>query len=304
MPTKNQYWYFLIGGPTDDINGLVTNFYAYGEHCGEALANALNAATEELGIIKPEATEAARLDILSDFEEPEGLTRFNEWVLSGPTNYSYPLDSSENDFIPPTGIIKATEEGKFDYELIKEGFLALHSQEDNSFELELIAGKEKLLDTFIQSLKFISPIDRLEINIKGHWHNQKSELWAINVSELSAGIESFLLDNTTSLLQNGFIECTAVVDSGSTKLTLNEHKKVCFQTEDEKLFINFGEAIMALGFEQTTELCSLEYGFYHWHYRPTQSLDAPELRIFLLDTGFNFVESWEDELDEIYPETE
>jgi hypothetical protein len=302
MPTQAQYWYFLICGPIDDTTGLVTNFYAYGQHCGEALANALQAATEELGIVQPEATEATRLDILTDYEEPEGLTQLSQLVLNGPINYSYPLDSSDQDFIPPTGIIKAGEDGEFDYELIKDNFIGYKSQGSDIYEFELVAEKGKLISTFIQAINFLPQPEKLEITIQGHWEGSLSELWVADLAETQLDAASFLLENQSSILENGFVECTLHSAHGQTKLILDEHKKILHYTTDESIFSRFGSQIMELGFEQTTELYNLEYGFYHWHYRPANSLDAPELRMLLIDAGFTFVRSWDEESVEQSPD--
>ena len=304
MPTQAQYWYFLISGPTDDSTGLVANFYAYGQHCGEAIANALQAATEELGINQPEATEAARLDILDDFEEPQDLVQFNDLVSSGATNYSYPLDSPEKNFVPPTGIIKSTEDGEFDYELIKENFIGYKSEGSDVYEFELVAEKSKLIDTFIQAINFLPQAEKLEITIKGHWESQSSELWVADLAQTQLDAASFLLENQSSVLENGFVECALYSAHGETRLILDEHKKILHYTTDEAIFSSFGSQIMALGFEQATELYNLEYGFYHWHYRPADSLDAPEFRILLLDAGFKFAKNWDDEADEKYPDLE
>jgi len=302
MPTQAQYWYFLIGGPVDDSTGLVTNFYAYGQHCGEALANALQAATEELGISQPEATEATRLDILTDFEEPEGLIQLTNLVFSGPNNYSYPLDSSDQGFIPPTGIIKAGEDGEFDYELIKENFIGYKTQGSDTYEFELVVEKSKLISTFIQAIDFLPQAEKLEIIIQGHWEGQPSELWVADLAQSQLDATSFLLENQSNILENGFVECALYSAKGETKLLLDEHKKIRHYTTDEDVFSNFGTQIMALGFEQATELYNLEYGFYHWHYRPVGSLDALELRVLLLDVGFEFIKSWDEESSQQSPD--
>jgi hypothetical protein len=304
MPTQAQYWYFLIGGPIDDSKGLVNSFYAYGQHCGEALANALQAATEELGISQPEATEAARLDILTDFEEPQDLIQLGNLVFCGPNNYSYPLDSSENDFIPPTGIIKSTEDGEFDYELIKENFIGYKSQGSDIYKFELVAEKSKLLSTFIQAIAFLPQAEKLEIIIQGHWEGQLSEMWVVNLAQSQLDAVSFLLENQSDILENGFVECALYSTNGQTKLLLDEHKKIRHYTKDEAIFSSFGMQIMELGFEQSTELYNLEYGFYHWHYRPVDSLDAPELRMLLIDAGFEFIKSWAEEASQQYPDLE
>jgi hypothetical protein len=304
MLTQAQYWYFLIGGPIDDSTELVANFYAHGQHCGEALANALQAATEEFGISQPEATEAVRLDILTDFEEPQDLIQLSDLVCSGPNNYSYPLDSAERDFIPPTGIIKAGEDGEFDYELIKENFIGYKSQGSDIYEFELVAEKGRLISTFIQAINFLPQPEKLEITIQGHWEGSSSELWVADLAETQLDAASFLLENQSSILENGFIECALHSAHGQTKLILDEHKKILHYTTDETIFSSFGSQIMELGFEQTTELYNLEYGFYHWHYRPVNSLDAPDLRMLLIDAGFMFVRSWEEESAEQSPDLE
>ena len=294
MSTQRQYWYFLIGGPIDDSTGLVASFYTYGQHCGEAIANALQAATEEFGISQPEATEAARLDILDGFETPHDLIQLSELVFTGAKNYSYPLDT-EKDFIPPTGIIKGTEDGEFDYELVKENFIGYKSEGSNVYEFELVAEKSRLIDTFIQAITFLPPAEKLEITIQGHWENQSSELWIVDLAQTQLDVASFLLENQASILENGFVECMLYLAPGETRLILDEHKKIIHYTTDEAVFSSFGTQIMTLGFEQATELYNLEYGFYHWHYRPADSLDAPDFRVLLIDAGFRFVRSWGEE---------
>jgi hypothetical protein len=59
-------------------------------------------------------------------------------------------------------------------------------------------------------------------------------------------------------------------------LTLDDHKKIQFRTSDENLFNEFGKKIMNLGFKQLRELYNLESGYYHWHYRPFNSLARPD----------------------------
>ena len=295
MSTQNQYWYFLIGGQYEQDNGLVTNFYASGQHCGEALENALQAAIHEMGISAPEATEAARLDTLADFEEPANLIKVTDNVQFGPNTYSYPLDSPEKSFIPPTCIIKAAEDDELDYELIKEGFIGYKSEGSDVYEFELVVEKSRLIDTFLQAIHFIPAADQLEITIQGHWKNQASELWVANLAQTQLDVAALLLENQPSILENGFVECALYSTKGETRLLLDEHKKIRHSTTDEAIFSHFRQQILALGFEQTTELYSLEDGFYHWHYRPANSLDAPDFRVLLIDAGFKFVKSWDEE---------
>jgi hypothetical protein len=303
MNGQNQFWYFLISGQTDDTTGIVGNFYAYGQHCGEALANALQAAAEN-DFLHHEATEASRLDILEDFEEPDDLIHISDLVLTGSKNYSYPLDTDENTFIPPVGIIKSTEEGNIDYELIKEGFVAYSADDSGLFEFELVADKSRLVSTFIQAIQVLPPPDKSEIHIKGFWGNQQSELWTNESIRTQDDIIQFLENNQVNILENGFVEFAIYVSDTATRLMLDEHKKIGFTTQNLELFNQFGRKMMELGFSQTSELRNLEFGFYHWHYRPADSVEGPEFRLLLLDAGFTFVKKWDEEYFQTAPEQE
>jgi hypothetical protein len=295
---ENQYWYFLIGGQSDDTSGLIGNFYAYGQHCGDALDNALSAAIDT-GYLHPEASEAARLDNLEEFEEPDDLVQLTELVFTGAKNYSFPLNTEEPEFISPTGIIKSTEDGQLDYEIIKPGFMAYRNEESDFFLFELVADKSKLIPTFFEALSFIPTPDTMAIHIKGHWEGGQSELWSFDLTNDIDYLLDFLTREQANTLDNGFIELSIFSLNGQTKLTLDEHKKILLQTKDEVLFADFGHNIMDLGFTQTTDLHSLEFEFYHWHYRPADSLDASDFRILLLDQGFNFIEKWDEDYGHI-----
>ncbi|MDO7877195.1 hypothetical protein Q5H93_20785 [Hymenobacter sp. ASUV-10] len=305
MSAPAQYWYFLISGHFDELTGVIGNFYAYGQHCGEALENALQAAAQECGFNSPSASEAARLDTLEDFEEPDDLVALTSNVFRSAENYSYPLDTVEHEFIAPTGIIKSTEDGEFDYELIKNCFMAYKSGETGAYEFELVADKSRLINTFLQAVQFVLNPAQLSVIIRGHWEGQKSELWSKPLTQSDDNNPAtFWEEQCSNLLENGFVDCLISWPQHETKLTLDEHKKITFHTLDESVFNDFGQRILALDFEQVTEQYGLDFGYYHWHYRPADSLDAPELRVLLLDAGFRFEKSWEDEPTEELPDSE
>lgn len=58
--TRNELWYFLIDGQKDTETGVVGNFYAYGNHCGDALERVSN-ASEEYNFSNQNLTEASCL---------------------------------------------------------------------------------------------------------------------------------------------------------------------------------------------------------------------------------------------------
>ena len=283
-----QFWYFLIDGQLANGDGVIGNIYAYGQHCGEALTNALNAAKEQ-DFMHPEAAEATRLDNLNDFEMPDDLIRVNERAFIGPTTHSYPIDPTENNFIAPSGIIKSGQEGleeEFDYNLIQEQFTGFQQEGCEVYEFELVVNKSRLVSTFIKAISFLPGADELQLRLQDGWEGQEAATWNNRSLSGRQAITEFLLEHQSDTLDNGFVECVICVAQGETTLVLGEHKQIKLYTKDEKLFSDFGVEIIALGFAQTTELYSLEYGFYHYHYRPAGSLSRIELQTLLATNGF------------------
>jgi len=123
-----------------------------------------------------------------------------------------------------------------------------------------------------------------------HWDDGSTELWYGEniVSESKA--REFLTQNESSTLKNGFVDIVTHSIEGETNLKLSEHKTIQLNTKSEVVFKNFIGAFIDLGFSQTRDFHSIEYGFHHWHYRPLDSLDKPQLANQLRKQGFKNVE--------------
>jgi hypothetical protein len=296
--TKNpeMFWRFLVNGRQNATQGVLGNFYAAGQHCGEALHRVLLAAADQ-EFLDAYALEASRL--YDDDELPEEALTLADGTLMLPTHYVYPLDDEyEPEFVAPTGIIKSMDgeedEEEYDYELIRECFVAYAPNEEGFFRFELVVEQARLADTFFRALHLVPAVNGLWLQLQDHWDDGPTELWRGPESVEAPGIEAFLRQHRPSTLENGFVDCIVSSARGETSLTLDEHKTIRLQTQDEQVFIGFLRGIEQLGFERNTdELYTLEVGFHHYHYRPHDSLGREELRTLLQRQGFELFDSWD-----------
>lgn len=98
--TGNELWYFLIDGQQDTQTGVVGNFYAYGNHLGDALNRAIK-ASKEYNFSEQNLTEASYLDNFDVIENNKQLVQIGDGVFMRPTTYTFPYDDPDKDFVPP-----------------------------------------------------------------------------------------------------------------------------------------------------------------------------------------------------------
>ncbi|MDA7501927.1 hypothetical protein N8482_01500 [Chitinophagales bacterium] len=297
MNSAKEFWYHLIHGTLDSETGVFPNLYCRGEHCGDAYAKAEQIAKEE-GIVGPVLIEACRLDNLPDFILPAKAIQINRDSYLLPSFNSYELKSNEREFVPPVGIVFGNDEGELETELIKEAFVAFDKNEDGRFEFELVVDNSRLIKTFLKAIDFIPCLDGFQLYLNDHWDDSETELWSSKNGESKEELKNFLRNNSGSTLENGFVDIVILAKEGNTRLTLNEHKKIAFHTNNEELFEAFIENITKIGFEQTRDFYSIEQGYYHWHYRPKDSLNKMALTAVLRVSGFERLEIEERPTDE------
>lgn len=290
--TRDQLWYFLIDGQQDAETGVVGNFYAYGNHLGDALNRAL-LASEEFRFSKQNLTEASYLDNFDVIENNRDLIQIGDGVFMRPATYTFPFHDSDKDFIPPIGIVKSVFKGEYDYELIKENFVAYNADENGIFELELVLTKEHLIDVFLKIIGFLPSIDGFWVYIKNYWDNDLTELWIAKDFTDKSKIIDFLERQQKDTLENGYIDIVVHSLVGETNLTLDDHKKIQLHTKDEEVFKDFIGKIVDLGYEQTKDLYNLEFGYHHFHYRLADSLTRTEFKQMLTQNRFELIDKWE-----------
>lgn len=279
-----ELWSFLVEGIVDAETGTFANFYAYGNHLGEAIANVLAAAAAN-GFKEPHIIEADMADS-ADLANDGDLVPVNENVYMQKETFSYPIEEGEHEFILPAGIIKAEEEGELDYDLIEEGFAAYDKDKNGLFSSDLVVSEARALSTLFKLIEFLPGVAGLTIVIKKHWEDQKNERWTSSAHTSKELVLDFLEKNTANVLQNGFLDCSVHATSGAT-ITFDEHKKIHFATSDKKTFESYLDTLYKLKFEHIDDLQSIEYGYHHWHYRPANSLSRQEFITMLRTNGFN-----------------
>lgn len=291
--TNKELWYFLIDGQQDNETGIVGNFYAYGNHLGDALEKVIEASKEQ-SFSNHNLTEASYLDTFETIENNSELVEIADKVFMRPTTYTFPFDDPDNEFVPPIGIVKSVYEGEYEYDLIKEKFVAYGADENGIFELQLVLTKDNLIDTFLKTIDFLPSIDGFWIYLKDFWENNLTELWVAKHFTDREIVKDFLLKHKIDTLENGFLDIVVHSLQGETNLTLDDHKKIQLNTKDETVFRNFLGNITNLGYEQTREFYSLEFGYHHFHYRLAESLTRDNFKKMLTENKFELIDKWKE----------
>jgi hypothetical protein len=291
---KEELWYLLIDGQRDSKTGIVGNFYAYGQHLGDALGKVISASNDQ-DFKNQSLIEASFLEDFSEIEDNEELVEISKNVFMRQTTFSYPFDDPDRDFVAPTGIVKGVEDGDLSYELIKENFIALDKNEDGIYSFELNVAKPNLIDIFYKSINSLKSVDGFWIYIKNYWENRQTELWTAKHFTYRELVINFLQSHEADTLKNGFLDIVVHSLKGETNLTLDEHKKIKLHTKDEDIFSSFIQQIMELGYEQTEDFYSLANDYHHWHYRPADSLTRTDFVGKLIDNNFELIDKWNEE---------
>ena len=291
--TNKELWYFLIKGQQDSNTGVFGNFYAYGTHLGDALDKTIK-ASNEYNFSNSNLIETSLLDNFDVINNNAELIKISDDVYMCPTIHTYPIADPDKEFVPPTGIVKSVDDGEYDYEWIKENFVAYSADENGIFEFELVIGKQNLIDTFIKTIDFLPTIDGFWIYIKNYWEDELTELWVAKHFTDKRTVIDFLNGQKKNTLENGYLDIVVHSTKGETNLMLDDHKKIQLYTKDKTVFNNFGKSIMDLGYKQTKDFYNLEFGYHHFHYRLADSLARSEFKQMLIDNEFELIDKWEE----------
>ncbi len=291
--TKKELWYLLIDGQQDAETGVFGNFYAYGSHLGDALDKTIK-ASNEYNFVKHNLTEALLLASFDIIENNEELVKIATDVFMRSTTYTFPIDHPDKVFNPPIGIVKSVYEGEYEYDLIKENFVAYGADENGVFELELVLSKQNLIDTFLKTIEFLPTIEGFWIYLKNYWESDLTELWVAKHFTDKHMVIDFLKTQKNNTLENGYLDIVVHSQTGDTNLTLDDHKKIQLHTKEEGVFNDFIGNIIKLGYEQTRDFYNLEFGYHHFHYRLVDSLTRTEFKQMLTDNKFELIDKWEE----------
>ena len=256
------------------------NFWAHAKHPGEAIEKILRACLD-LGIQDPVAAE---LDWVDASALPDDVIHDEELgVFYSPVRYSFP---SEKSFRAPFGIINSSNKGELDYELIREGY-SLGKTKDGIYEIDAAVEGERLFNTFIELVKRLSSIKVFWLVLAADWEDKgREEFWTNEKLNTAKRIESYLTSRWNDTVANGHVALTAYDEVGQTNLSIDTHKTIKVLTKSSSMQRKLAAGLRSLKFEELPKFHSLEIGFYHWHYRPTESKSRDALVAALKKDGF------------------
>jgi hypothetical protein len=262
-------------------------FWSPGTHIGAAIDTILSACVR-MGINNPNAREADCVEFDSLPENAVRHKRLNVWHAPGRSYFP-----TEKSFIAPAGIVESGQKGEYDYELIREGF-RLPEIEDGIYEVEATIERDKLFDVFVELIKRLPSIRVFWIKLAADWEDQnREEFWTNESLNTAESIAGFVTAHWNDTVANGHVALTTYGDSGQTNLTIDTHKTIKALTKSAEIQLMMASSLTSLGFEELPEFHSLEYGFYHWHYRPTRSKSRTGLIAAMKKWGFSL---WKDQI--------
>ncbi|HEY6186880.1 MAG TPA: hypothetical protein VIW80_04315 [Pyrinomonadaceae bacterium] len=246
---------------------FVQVFWSWANHLGEAIDKVLRAC-RSMGIENATASEADPFDFAA---LPDHVIHDEKLdVFFAEARHFFPT-TVEGSFIPPTGIIKSCQDGELDYELIREGFSQM-IRGDGLYEVEAVIGRDQLFETFVALVRRLPSIRVFWIKIAADWEDKGREEFLVNEDLDSAeSITDFLTAHAKDTVPNGHVALTAYSKVGQTNLVIDTHKTIKVLTKSAKVQSKMVARLKKLGFVELPEFYSLEYGYYHWHYRPTRS---------------------------------
>ena len=288
---NKEYWHFLIHGLIDKKTGAYSNFYASGEHLGEAWDLTLR-NVDKVDFNNCELIEASKLESFDELSLPSDTEMVADNLFIKSEIHTYKLTKKDIPFIPPIGIVKSSEDGEYDFDLIKEHFVVYNKDENGIYSFTMTPDKRNIEKLFFNSLEFIPSVDSVALFLENDWENDKeTELWINKKLVEKQQIIDFIKNNISSTIRNGYVSTVIYCSIGETNLVIDSHKHLKLTTKDLSILDNFIKQINNLGFKQTRDFYSLEYGFYHWHYRPYDSLDKTGFRDLLKKNKFEILKN-------------
>ena len=263
-------------------HSFIQVFWTSATHPGEAIEKVLRACVR-VGINNAIACELDHYDFKSLPASAIYDKKLDVFYSKGRSYFP-----TEKTFMAPIGIIKSFANGKYDYDLIREGFYQRKIR-DGIYEIEVAVERERLFDAFVQLVKRLPSIKVFWIKIAADWDDAgREEFWTnekLNNVEL---IADFLKARWQDTVANGHVALTAYSSAGQTNLSIDTHKTLKVLTKSVTIQRKMAAGLRRLGFEHLSRFHSLEYGYYHWHYRPARSKSRTSLVAALKRDGFTF----------------
>lgn len=278
---SDQSFFTVMIESLEPEHSFIQVFWTRANHPGQAIEKVLRACVA----LRIKNAYASELDSFNFQSLPRNVVHdTNLDVYYSPSRNYFP---TERTFMAPFGIIKSFQNGEYDYELIREGFYQART-DTGIYELEVVVENERLFDTFVQLVKRLPSIKVFWIKLAADWEGEGEEFWTNEQLNTVALIADFLKSRWNDTVANGHVALTVYSPAGQTNLSIDTHKTLKVLTKSVTIQRKLSAGLRRLGFAQLTKFHSLEYRYYHWHYRGTRSKSRKRLIAALKKDGFRF----------------
>lgn len=267
---------------SDDHIGYVRTFGAWAEHMGEALDKMLAcAARQQIANPDPREIDPYNFETLPQevSTDDDGETYSADDLFSFEPAPSYTL---------PYGVIASCQEGAHEIDEIQIGH-AVSSDPNGLTRLSAVVEANELLPLYMQLLELLPAIHVFWIQLQADWEQAGQEAFYTHEGLSSADdIRAFLEQHRIDTVLNGHVTLTTYTEQGATNISLTDHKLLRVVGYDQELVQQLSEHLSQQAIPLRDTLVTIEYGFYHWHYRHPASRSRAELITWLEGQGFTY----------------
>lgn len=188
----------------------------------------------------------------------------------------------------PYGVVLSGNKGDFEPELISEGFTK-YTDDNGTEHLDVVVDRTRLLDTYFKILENLKSIRVFWIKVAKDWENSEvAEFYANKEFNNLYKIKKIISDNLNDIFLNGHVSIAVYSSDSATNICIDEHKKIQISTESNEFIKMSSKYIQNIGFKyyEYDEFHSVDHGYYHWHYRPSNSDNRSDLIKYLKDNSF------------------
>lgn len=259
--------FYIMIESCESKKSFFQNFWVFAPHLGAAL-DTLYESLLELGIKNPIFCYA---DPVNKENLPEDVKVLkNKKIFYSENKYFYP-NTIKDKIQLPYGIICSNTNEKFSLDDIKPGFKVYREENLNYLELNV---SDNLFSTlYFEIISQFKTFQGFSYKIKDYKGKSDTEKIFINYElNSSCKIIAHLSNDLNNTIKNGFCFITSFLEEGETNINITDHKKIVIMTYSELIIKNVSNFLIKKGIKKRSKMVSIDSDFYHWHFRPADSL--------------------------------
>jgi hypothetical protein len=279
----NKNFYIGLIEAVDKKEAFVQVLYSSANSVGDAIDSMLNYAKKS-NLKRPIISEVNIIQLENLPKEAIRLPELDIYYLK--SRYYFPLCDYPK-FQLPYGVVSSSQEGKFETDLINEGYKRY--VDENIEHLLIVVDRARLLKIYLEIVESLKSIRVLWLRVASDWEYCNIVEFYSNESLNSyLLVKEFILENFSDVFLNGYLSMTVYSDEGEINVTIDDHKMIHISSAPCEFIDIVSEYIENKGFKyyEQNNLYSIDCGYYHWHYKPQSSKNRQDLDRHLKDNGF------------------